>query len=84
MVRLHESAVRQHQAQNGQVPLALAPSQLAEQLDRLRGQRYEARLTHGFHDAEIRGYTREHFRAGGDALSRALAEQIARQRPRTH
>lgn len=84
MVRLHESAVRQHQAQNGQAPLALAPSQLAEQLDRLRGQRYEARLTHGFHDAEIRGYTREHFRAGGDALRRALAEQIARQRPRTH
>ena len=57
---------------------------LPEQFDQLRQRRHEARLAQGFHDAEVRGYSGEHYRAGGQSLREALAAHLARLRPRTH
>ena len=84
VLRLHEGAVRQHRAQTGDPAVTLQPSQLPGLLEELRRQRHDARVAQGFHDAEIRGYSREHYRAGGQALREALAARMASLRPRTH
>lgn len=84
LLRLHDSAVSLHITESGEQPVLLHPSRLPEQFDQLRQQRHEARLAQGFHDAEVRGYSGEHYRAGGQALREALAAHLARLRPRTH
>ena len=84
LLRLHGSAVSLHIAESGEQPVPLHPSRLPEQFEQLRQRRHEARLAQGFHDAEVRGYSGEHYRAGGQSLREALAAHLARLRPRTH
>ena len=84
VLRLHEGAVRPPRVQTGDPVVTLQPSQLPGLLEELRRQRHDARVAQGFHDAEIRGYSREHYRAGGQVLREALAARMAPLRPRTH
>lgn len=84
LVRLHAGAVRQRTAAGDGEAVPLHPTRLADTLEDWRQQRLEARLAQGFHDAEVRGYTREHYRVAGDSLHRELADRLTRLRPRPH
>jgi hypothetical protein len=84
LLRLHDGAVREYTARTGAGVVTLHPGLLPQHLDEWRDRRARARLTHGFHDAELRGYTREHYRVAGETLRRELEDALPRLQPRTH